>query len=368
MTSKLISLEVTGTSGNLFNNPSMERGDGNTSGAYFPAEWDSQNKSDIYVQNGAIGFNGYKPIYASDGNFYQKVGSRLQAGTWHTLTFFVKGGSNSTDSHNISVQLVYLESSGSTLNSQNYVYRDGVQYAKQSTLNVLIPLSTSYVRHTITFLTSSSIASDAIIRFKYNNKSFYIHTPRLVSMKTGGIDVAAGVVDITADNFRVTNNAGEQTLGLDANGNLALMGTVYAKNLYHNVQIPGYSTSGSYSEYITMADMVIIAIPAPLGSAHYYLTLKLPNPSDYPGKVITLIGANPASDNIEIYLQYGSTTNIHTIWGYSGIGNQANLKYMHEIVVISYNNNGNYEWRVAKWTEADSNGYNTIHDVLKGLI
>ena len=41
---------------------------------------------------------------------------------------------------------------------------------------------------------------------------------------------------------------------------------------------------------------------------------------------------------------------------------------MHEIVVISYNNNGNYEWRVAKWTEADSNGYNTIHDVLKGLI
>lgn len=363
MTSKLISLEVTGTSGNLFNNPSMERGDGNTSGAYFPAEWDSQYKSYIYVQNGAIGINGYKPIYASNGNFYQEVGSRLQTGTWHTLTFFVKGGSGSTSSNNISVQ-----SSGIGLNSQVYVYRDGVQYETQSGLNVLIPLSTSYVRHTITFLTSSSIASDAIIRFKYNNKSFYIHTPRLVSMKTGGIDVAAGVVDITADNFRVTNNAGEQTLGLDANGNLALMGTVYAKNLYHNVQITGHSTSSSYSEYITLADMVIIAIPAPLGSAHYYLTLKLPNPSDYPGKVITLIGANPASDNIEIYLQYGSTTNIKTIWGYSGIGNQANLKYMHEIVVISYNNNGNYEWRVCKWTEADANGYNTIHDVLKGLI
>jgi hypothetical protein len=111
MTSKLISLEVTGTSGNLFNNPSMERSDGNTSGAYFPAEWSTDYLSNIYVNNGAIGINGYKPIYASNGNFYQKVGSRLQTGTWHTLTFFVKGGSNSTDSHNISVQLVYLESS-----------------------------------------------------------------------------------------------------------------------------------------------------------------------------------------------------------------------------------------------------------------
>ena len=188
-------------------------------------------------------------------------------------------------------------------------------------------------------------------------------------MKTGGIDVAAGVVDITADNFRVTNNAGEQTLGLDANGNLALMGTVYAKNLYHNVQIPGYSTSSSYTENITLADMVIIAIPAP-SSYDYriFLTLKLPNPADYPGKVITLIGANPASDYIYIYLQYGSNTNIPTIWGYPAIGSNVNLKYMHEIVVISYNNNGNYEWRVAKWTEADANGYNTIHDVLKGLI
>ena len=363
MTSKLISLEVTGTSGNLFNNPSMERDDGNTSSAYFPADWETDYLSYIYVNNGEIGFNGYKPIYASKGNFYQKVGSRLKTGTWHTLTFFIKGGSNSTSSNNISVQ-----SSGIGLNSQVYVYRDGVQYEKQSGLNVLIPLSTSYERHTITFLTSSSINSDAYIRFKYNNKSFYIHTPRLVSMKTGGIDVAAGVVDITADNFRVTNNAGEQTLGLDANGNLALTGTVYAKNLYHNVQVTGYSTISSYSENITMADMVIIAMPAPSGSARFYLTLKLPNPSDYPGKVITLIGANPASDYIYIYLQYGSTTDIPTIWGYSGIGNQANLKYMHEIVVISYNNNGNYEWRVAKWTEADANGYNTLHDVLKGYV
>ena len=60
-------------------------------------------------------------------------------------------------------------------------------------------------------------------------------------MKTGGIDVAAGVVDITADNFRVTNNAGEQTLGLDANGNLALMGTVYARTYtitYRFLDIP----------------------------------------------------------------------------------------------------------------------------------
>jgi hypothetical protein len=181
--------------------------------------------------------------------------------------------------------------------------------------------------------------------------------------------VAAGLVDVTADKFTVKNTSGEQTLGLDANGNLALMGTVYAKNLYHNVQIPGHSKNSSYTEYITMADMVIIAMPAPSSyDDRIFLTLKLPNPADYPGKVITLIGANPASDYIYIYLQYGSNTDIHTIWGTTGIGNQANLKYMHEIVVISYNHNGNYEWRVCKWTEADSNGYNTLHDVLKGYV
>ena len=89
--------------------------------------------------------------------------------------------------------------------------------------------------------------------------------PRLVSLKTGGIDVSAGVGGCDSPiTLQCKNTSGEQTLGLDANGNLALMGTVYAKNLYHNVQIPGYSTSSSYTENITLADMVIIRNSGPI--------------------------------------------------------------------------------------------------------
>lgn len=362
MTSKQISLEVTGTSGNLFANPTFERS-GSGTGSYVPAEWVAG--STAIVSSSATRINGAFPVTNNAGTFYQVVWGSLQtdrkltSGAYHTITFFVKGSSSGT----------MRVRSSSMIDSNVAVTLDGVTKGTTSSLNVSVSVTTSWVRHTITFKAISSLSTTShYISFDYFNVTFQMHSPRLVSLKTGGIDASAGVVDVTADNFSVKNSTGEQTLGLDAYGNLALMGTVYAKNLYHNVQIPGHSTSSSYSEYITLADMVIIAIPAPLGSAHYYLTLKLPNPSDYPGKVITLIGANPASDNIEIYLQYGSTTNIKTIWGYSGIGNQANLKYMHEIVVISYNNNGNYEWRVCKWTEADANGYNTIHDVLKGLI
>lgn len=360
MTSKLISLEVTGTSGNLFNNPSMERDDGNTSGAYFPADWESDYLSYIYVNNGEIGFNGYKPIYASNGNFYQKVGSRLQTGTWHTLTFFIKGGSNSTSSNNISVQ-----SSGIGLNSQLYVYRDGVQYEKQSWLNVLIPLSTSYERHTITFLTSSSINSDAYIRFKYNNKSFYIHTPRLVSMKTGGIDVAAGVVDITADNFRVTNNAGEQTLGLDAQGNLALMGTVYAKNFFHSVTY--IRDQGTFN--ITEEDMVFVCAPVLLTPVSIYI--NLPNPINYKGKVITFYGANEIGNNMYIQFNNYSGLTIKTVSGRSAIGNNVNMQYFCEVVVVSFPVSASeYDWRVVKWLEdsPQSSGGYVVKDVLKGLV
>ena len=360
MTSKLISLEVTGTSGNLFNNPSMERDDGNTSGAYFPADWESDYLSYIYVNNGEIGFNGYKPIYASNGNFYQKVGSRLKTGTWHTLTFFIKGGSNSTSSNNISVQ-----SSGIGLNSQLYVYRDGVQYEKQSWLNVLIPLSTSYERHTITFLTSSSINSDAYIRFKYNNKSFYIHTPRLVSMKTGGIDVAAGVVDITADNFRVTNNAGEQTLGLDAQGNLALMGTVYAKNFFHSVTY--IRDQGTFN--ITEEDMVFVCAPVLLTPVSIYI--NLPNPINYKGKVITFYGANEIGNNMYIQFNNYSGLTIKTVSGRSAIGNNVNMQYFCEVVVVSFPVSASeYDWRVVKWLEdsPQSSGGYVVKDVLKGLV
>ena len=364
-TSKLISMEVTGASGNLFANPTFER-KGSGTASYVPAEWSAGSQAKVL--NDATRVNGALPVTNDAGTFYQVVwGStqaeqRLTPGAYHTITFFVKSSDQSTGTMRVKSREYMLDTSVA-------VTLDGNIKGTTNTLNVSVPVTDNWVRHTITFKVISELSTlQYYISFDRYNVTFMMHSPRLVSLKTGGIDVSAGRVDVMADNFSVKNTSGEQTLGLDANGNIALMGTVYAKNLYHNVQIPGYSTISPYIENITTADMVIIAIPAPSGSARFYLTLKLPNPSDYPGKVITLIGANPASDYIYIYLQYGSNLDIPTIWGYSGIGNQANLKYMHEIVVISYNNNGNYEWRVAKWTEADANGYNTIHDVLKGLI
>lgn len=372
-TSKLISMEVTGASQNLFKNATFER-DGSGTGYYVPASWAASSPSYAYVSGNSSRINGCHivRISGSGTTFSQEVyGSEedkksVTPGSWHTVTFYAKL-TTASDGYMKVRSSAMVDTTGN-----NTVTLDGGTVGTSSSssysLNVSVRLTSNWTRHTLTFFVKSGLSGTHYISFDYYDSNFQLHSPRLVSLKTGGIDVAAGNVDITADNFTVKNSSGEQTLGLDANGNLALTGTVYAKNLYHNVQITQYSTISSYSENITTADMVIIAMPAPSGSARFYLTLKLPVPSDYPGKVITLIGANPAADYIYIYLQYGNNTDIKTIWGHSGIGNQANLKYMHEIVVISYNNNGNYEWRVAKWTEADANGYNTLHDVLKGYV
>ena len=371
-TSKLISMEVTGASQNLFKNATFER-DGSGTGYYVPASWAASSPSYAYVSGNSSRINGCHIVRISgSGTTFSQVvygneedKKSVTPGSWHTVTFYAKLTTASDGYMKVrSSDMVDTTGNKTVMLDGGTV---GTSSSQSYSLNVSVRLTSNWTRHTLTFFVKSGLSGTHYISFDYYDSNFQLHSPRLVSLKTGGIDVAAGLVDVTADKFTVKNTSGEQTLGLDANGNLALMGTVYAKNLYHNVQIPGYDTR-PYSENITTADMVIIAIPAPLGSDHFYLTLKLPNPSDYPGKVITLIGANPASDYIEVCLQYGSNTNIPTIWGYPGIGSNANLKYMHEIVVISYNNNGNYEWRVCKWTEADANGYNTIHDVLKGLI
>lgn len=48
-----------------------------------------------------------------------------------------------------------------------------------------------------------------------------------------------------ADNFTLTNNSGEQTMGVDENGDVDVMGTIRSKNFYHDTCL--YVNGGTYS-------------------------------------------------------------------------------------------------------------------------
>lgn len=65
------------------------------------------------------------------------------------------------------------------------------------------------------------------------------------NLKRTGIDIENGKVDVRADDFTVRNNKGEQTLGVDSDGNFEVSGTIKAYNLYRNLCI----ITGWQSEY-----------------------------------------------------------------------------------------------------------------------
>jgi hypothetical protein len=53
--------------------------------------------------------------------------------------------------------------------------------------------------------------------------------------KLTGIDMQNGTIDIFADKFRLKNTDGQQTLGVNKNGDLEVLGVIRAKNLYRMV-------------------------------------------------------------------------------------------------------------------------------------
>lgn len=66
--------------------------------------------------------------------------------------------------------------------------------------------------------------------------------------KLTGIDMQNGTIDIFADKFRLKNTDGQQTLGVNKNGDLEVLGVIRAKNLYRMVAF-AWGQGSSSSNY-----------------------------------------------------------------------------------------------------------------------
>ena len=183
-------------------------------------------------------------------------------------------------------------------------------------------------------------------------------------LKKAGIDVVAGKVDVLADNFRVTNNQGVLTLGLDADGNFVVTGTIRAKNFYHNVCL--VDGPGTYD--VDDADLVMVGGNR-VNTATQDIYINLPDPTTCEGKVVDIHGgqriASLTANNVQIRLKVNDSTtfSVKTAWGTTGIDGSNNaLRDFHELVLSSNGTN----WLIYKWTARDTNN-SYIVDILGGL-
>ena len=141
-------------------------------------------------------------------------------------------------------------------------------------------LSSSWVRHTYTFKTidnsiflNNSQTGSGIQRLLFRLQGYanaYICMPRLemgtevhgykedvLGLKRTGIDIENGRIDVQADDFILRNNAGDQTIGADAGGNLFLKGAL----MHHKVMTSGATASEQGRKLFTMYDSDGLEVP-----------------------------------------------------------------------------------------------------------
>lgn len=141
----------------------------------------------------------------------------------------------------MSVVNMYFNTVATLFDSSEMLIVDGVKKdASTAKSGLYFTAGNSWTRHSVTFKTKSSLSGSIYFCFRAStsNVPVCIYHPRLVAdmndgLKRTGIDIEAGKIDMTADNFTLRNNAGEQTMGVDENGNVEVSGTIKAENFYH---------------------------------------------------------------------------------------------------------------------------------------
>ena len=214
----------------------------------------SRSSTSRVAKNTSVLYDGHPSMridyYNSTNHYlYQSVWSddnkRLLPGKWHTLEFHIKGTSSYVGKMRAVIATTNYDTISNYLVSSYGIYVDGVKQTPSfSGQEISVSFETkdadTWETHTIGFFVGSSIESqsnEVRIAFYANNAIFMLSYPRLVVGKRAGIDLYEGRVDINADAFTVHNNAGEQTLGLNADGDFEVSGTIRAKNFFRTLAL-----------------------------------------------------------------------------------------------------------------------------------
>ncbi len=111
-----------------------------------------------------------------------------------------------------------------------------------------------------------------------------------------GIDVTHRTIKMQADNFVLYNNDGDQTAGVDSEGNFTVSGVIKAESTYKNYQhiVLGGNETGQFGYYDDgtkrmPADIMCVVNPADNGTSMY---LYLPWAGDCVGRVVEIYGDN----------------------------------------------------------------------------
>lgn len=96
-----------------------------------------------------------------------------------------------------------------------------------------VPSTCKYVGIILAYTANSSITPSAMESIEVELDGVDKDMTLKSGLKRTGIDIEAGKIDMTSDKFTLRNNDGEQTMGVDENGNVEVSGTVKAYNFYH---------------------------------------------------------------------------------------------------------------------------------------
>ena len=182
-------------------------------------------------------------IWDTDLNYH-----RLTAGKSHTLSFYAKGSGTLR---------IALGGMNEYLNSTVYIDGQSSTWVTSGTGKyclVTISNASAFVRHTIQFTVGNinSLTAEADIYFNSYSGALQLNAPSLAAGRATGIDIKNGIVDIMADNFNVVNSDGEQTMGLNEDGDFEVSGTIKAKNFFHNICVwspyTNYTTDSWYCD------------------------------------------------------------------------------------------------------------------------
>lgn len=300
-TSNEINMLVSGNSENILKNSELNPPSNNTTTSYVPDGWTSTDRNNAYANMTPLYLGGHEARLGTSPFLYQEVSlSKVSASGWNTLTLYCRRVSNS----NSKLQ-VHFSMTGSGNYQIKTVEVDGIEKSIEDGYYAVISASTSeFQRHVIRFkFPDYAHTTSLILKFRAGSYPCYLAWPQLYKTAASGIDVRKDVIDVLADNFSVHNSSGEQTLGLNANGDFEVGGTVKAKNFFHNVCyfIDGgncinggtdYTKSGYSYKTAGYAD-VIMMMPSTTSSDWSHSgnsgTILLPDPSTCDGKMVTVM-------------------------------------------------------------------------------
>ena len=181
-------------------------------------------------------------IYNSSYDKISSVSNRIPSGKYYIrFSAEVNFDSRATSGY-LSLTFYLRDVSGTAVNSEIVVYPEDIGTGKW----VPVEIAGEYTSKIDSF---DSNGIDA-----YNDTGYSCKVRKVVAeivsgdnakMIGAGINITSGRIDMLADNFTLTNNSGEQTMGVDENGDVDVMGTIRSKNFYHDTCL--YVNGGTYS-------------------------------------------------------------------------------------------------------------------------